>query len=77
MTGFSERIDRQLFALERDDVIHAHCSPRGLGFRALEPPKGVYASVTLAEVRQGLVGLYLFLFNVNQHLNQKELASTR
>lgn len=29
--------------------------------------KGVHASVTLAEAKQGLVGLYFFLFNVCQH----------
>jgi hypothetical protein len=33
--------------------------------------KGVHASVTLAEAKQGLVGLYFFLFNVCQHLSQK------
>jgi hypothetical protein len=32
--------------------------------------KGVHASVTLAESKQGLVGLYFFLFNVSQHLSQ-------
>ena len=33
--------------------------------------KGVHASATLAESKQGLVGLYFFLFNVCQHLSQK------
>jgi hypothetical protein len=32
--------------------------------------KGVHGSVALAEARQGLVGLYFFLFNVSQHLTQ-------
>ena len=32
--------------------------------------KGVHAMVTFAEARQGLVGLYFFLFNVIQHLSQ-------
>jgi hypothetical protein len=30
--------------------------------------KGVHASVTFAEAKQGLIGLYFFLFNVSQHL---------
>ncbi len=34
--------------------------------------KGVHASATIGESRQGLVGLYFFLFNVCQHLSQKE-----
>lgn len=39
--------------------------------------KGVHTSVTLAESRQGLVGLYFFLFNVCQKLSQKaEVASS-
>lgn len=33
--------------------------------------KGVHGSVTLAESKQGLVGLYFFLFNVCQHLSEK------
>jgi len=33
--------------------------------------KGVHASATIAEARQGLVGLYFFLFNVSQHLTRK------
>lgn len=33
--------------------------------------KGVHASATLAESKQGLVGLYFFLFNVCQHLSKK------
>jgi hypothetical protein len=30
--------------------------------------KGVHTDVTLAEAKQGLIGLYLFLFNLCQHL---------
>jgi hypothetical protein len=30
--------------------------------------KGVHAESTLAEAKQGLVGVYLFLFNICQHL---------
>lgn len=30
--------------------------------------KGVHGAVTLAEARQGLIGLYFFLFNLSQHL---------
>lgn len=33
--------------------------------------KGVHASVALAEAKQGLVGLYFFLFNLSQSLSQK------
>lgn len=32
--------------------------------------KGVHGPVTLAEAKQGLVGLYFFLFNVCQHLSR-------
>jgi uncharacterized membrane protein YccC len=32
--------------------------------------KGVHSSTTLQEAKQGLVGLYFFLFNVTQHLSQ-------
>lgn len=32
--------------------------------------KGVHAVVTLAEAKQGLLGLYLFSFNVISHLNE-------
>lgn len=34
--------------------------------------KGVHAAVTLAEAKQGLVGLYFFLFNVSNHLSLEE-----
>jgi hypothetical protein len=34
--------------------------------------KGVHGSVTTAEAKQGLVGLYFFLFNVCQHLTESE-----
>jgi hypothetical protein len=33
--------------------------------------KGVHTSVALVESKQGLVGLYFFLFNVCQHLSQE------
>jgi hypothetical protein len=33
--------------------------------------KGVHATVTLAEAKQGLIGLYFFLFNLCQHLTHK------
>jgi hypothetical protein len=32
--------------------------------------KGVHAAVTAAEAKQGLVGLYFFLFNLSQHLSR-------
>lgn len=34
--------------------------------------KGVHAATTFAEAKQGLIGLYFFLFNVCQHLEEKE-----
>jgi hypothetical protein len=37
--------------------------------------KGVHATVTLAEAKQGLIGLYFFLFNLCQHLTQKDMVS--
>jgi hypothetical protein len=33
-----------------------------------------HANITLAESRQGLVGLYFFLFNLCQHLTLPETA---
>lgn len=36
--------------------------------------KGAHAAVTIAESRQGLVGLYFFLFNVCQHLSGNDQA---
>ena len=33
--------------------------------------KGVHASATMEESKQGLVGLYFFLFNICQHLSRK------
>lgn len=38
--------------------------------------KGVHAAVTFAEARQGLVGLYFFLFNINQRLTVKVSGAT-
>jgi hypothetical protein len=43
----------------------------GRGMRKMMASKDVHAPVTLAEAKQGLVGLYFFLFNVCQHLSQK------
>lgn len=37
--------------------------------------KGVHAAVTIAESREGLVGLYFFLFNVCQHLSRNDPAA--
>lgn len=38
--------------------------------------KGVHATVTLSESRQGLVGLYFFLFNLIQHLTVQPRAES-
>ncbi|MDA9489566.1 hypothetical protein [Bradyrhizobium sp. CCBAU 11361] len=36
--------------------------------------KGVHGSVTFAEAKQGLIGLYFFLFNLHQHLTHEKDA---
>lgn len=33
--------------------------------------KGVHGTVTFAEAKQGLIGLYFFLFNLCQHLTKE------
>lgn len=52
------------------DLLRAELDHLSVFFRRLNDvaSKGVHGSVTFAESRQGLVGLYFFLFNVCQHL---------
>lgn len=54
------------------DLLRAELDHLASFFRRLNEmaSKGVHASVTLAESKQGLVGLYFFLFNICRHLLQ-------
>jgi hypothetical protein len=54
------------------DLLAAELDHLASFFRRLNDmaSKGVHASVTLAEARQGLVGLYFFLNNLSQQLSQ-------
>jgi hypothetical protein len=53
--------------LLREELDHLTAFLRRLNEMA---SKGVHAAVTLAEAKQGLIGLYFFLFNLCQHLKQ-------
>ena len=56
------------------DLLRAELEHLGTFFRRLNDmaSKGVHSVVTVAEVKQGLVGLYFFLFNLCQHLTHDE-----
>jgi hypothetical protein len=59
------------------DLLGAELEHLAVFFRRLNDlaSKGVHASVTVAESKQGLVGLYFFLFNLSQHLSLRDTAS--
>jgi hypothetical protein len=54
------------------DLLRVELEHLGAFFRRLNDmaSKGVHSAVTVAEAKQGLVGLYFFLFNLSQHLSQ-------
>ena len=56
------------------DLLRAELEQLTIFFRRLNSvaSKGVHGDVTYAEARQGLVGLYFFLFNLCQHLFQND-----
>lgn len=56
------------------DLIRSELEHLGAFLRRLNEmaSKGVHSSATLAESRQGLVGLYFFLFNLTQHLTTRD-----
>lgn len=58
------------------ELLRAELQQLSIFFRRLNDvaSKGVHADVTFAEARQGLVGLYFFLFNLCQHASQDEKA---
>jgi hypothetical protein len=60
------------------DLLRAELEHLGTFFRRLNDmaSKGVHSAVSVAEAKQGLVGLYFFLFNLSQHLSRdSETAS--
>jgi hypothetical protein len=67
-----EFVARRLSRSTSKELIDAELEYLAAFFRRLNEmaSKGVHGSVTLAESRQGLVGLYFFLFNISQHLSK-------
>jgi len=64
VANFSKSSSRELLYAELDYF--------GVFVRCLNSvaSKGVHATVSMSEAKQGLVGLYLFLYNVCSHLQQ-------
>lgn len=56
------------------DLLRAELEQLSIFFRRLNDvaSKGVHTDVTFVEARQGLVGLYFFLFNLCQHVSQND-----
>jgi hypothetical protein len=67
-----EFVARRLSRSTSKELIVAELEHLATFFRRLNDmaSKGVHGPVTLAEAKQGLVGLYFFLFNVCQHLSK-------
>jgi hypothetical protein len=76
MNRLQEFLAARLERSTAKDLLRAELDHLAVFIRRLNDmaSKGVHASPTLAESKQGLVGLYFFLFNVCQHLSQKEEA---
>jgi hypothetical protein len=64
-TRLTDSTSRSLIAAELEHL--------AVFFRRLNDlaSKGVHTAVTVTEARQGLVGLYFFLFNLSQHLSRR------
>jgi hypothetical protein len=77
LNRLQEFLSRRLARSTSRELLQAELDHLAAFFRRLNDiaSKGVHSSVTLAEARQGLVGLYFFLFNVCQHLSFAELES--
>ena len=71
LNRLNEFVARRLARSTSKEMIVAELEHLATFFRRLNEmaSKGVHGPVTLAESRQGLVGLYFFLFNVCQHLS--------
>ncbi len=72
LNRLDEFIARRLTRSTSKDLLNAELNQLTIYVRRLNDmaSKGVHASVTLEEARQGLVGLYFFLFNICQHLTR-------
>jgi hypothetical protein len=70
MNRLHEFIAQSMSSSSATELLAAELEALSLFTRRLDKiaSKGVHSSVTFAEARQGLVGLYFFLFNVTQHL---------
>jgi len=71
LNRLQEFLARRLARSTATDLLRAELDHLAVFFRRLNDvaSKGVHGAVTPAEARQGLVGLYFFLFNVSQHLS--------
>lgn len=74
LNRLQEFVARRLARSTSKELLQAEIDHLAVFFRRLNDmaSKGVHSAVTLAESRQGLVGLYFFLFNVCQHLSNDE-----
>lgn len=72
LNRLNEFVARSLLRSASQELIVAELDHLTSFFRRLNDmaSKGVHGPVTLSEARQGLVGLYFFLFNVCQHLSK-------
>jgi hypothetical protein len=77
MNRLQEFITRTLSRSTAKDLLREELDQLSLFSRRLNDiaSKGVHAEVKLAESKQGLIGLYFFLFNLIQHLQTAELPS--
>ncbi|MBD9624742.1 hypothetical protein IB279_17505 [Ensifer sp. ENS06] len=78
MNRLQEFIARNLSRSTAKDLLREELDQLSLFSRRLNDiaSKGVHAEVKLAESKQGLIGLYFFLFNLIQHLQTAELSTT-
>ncbi len=74
LNRLNEFVARRLARSTSKEMIVAELEHLAAFFRRLNEmaSKGVHGPVTLAESKQGLVGLYFFLFNICQHLSKEE-----
>jgi hypothetical protein len=72
LNRLNEFVARRLSRSTSKELISAELEHLAAFFRRLNDvaSKGVHGPVTLAEAKQGLVGLYFFLFNICQHLSK-------
>jgi hypothetical protein len=72
LNRLQEYLSANLAKSSSRDLLNAELDHLGAFARRLNKvaSKGVHAAVSMSEAKQGLLGLYLFLYNVCSHLQE-------